>query len=203
MGLGGLARTMNKSHFRITKTEVMAKGWSSLSRLTVDATMRDGRKLELKREVADHDHGAAILPVDVKRGTCLLVRQWRAGAAFNGDNAFLIEACAGLLDADDPIGCARREAFEELGTQVNDISHVSDCYSSPGAVSEKISLYLGHYSSQDRVAPGGGLLEEGEDIEVLEMPFEEAYSMIAAGTITDAKTIILLQYIKIQMITSL
>ena len=80
MGLGGLARAMNKSHFRITKTEVMAKGWSSLSRLTVDATMRDGRKVELKREVADHGHGAAILPIDVKRGTCLLVRQWRAGS---------------------------------------------------------------------------------------------------------------------------
>ena len=197
MAYGALARAMNKSHFRITKTEIMAKGWSSLSLLTVDATMRDGRKVELKREVADHGHGAAILPIDQKRGTCLLVKQWRAGAAFNGDEGFLIEACAGLLDADDPVGCARREAFEELGTHVHEIRHVCDAYSSPGAFSEKISLFVGHYKPQDRVNAGGGLLEEGEDIEVLEMPIDQAYDMIATGGITDAKTIILLQHVKL------
>ena len=197
MAYGALARAMNKSHFRITKTEIMAKGWSSLSLLTVAATMRDGRKVELKREVADHGHGAAILPIDKKRGTCLLVRQWRAGAAFNGDEGFLIEACAGLLDADDPVGCARREAFEELGTHVHEIRHVCDAYSSPGAFSEKISLFVGHYKPQDRVNAGGGLLEEGEDIEVLEMPIDQAYDMIATGGITDAKTIILLQHVKL------
>jgi nudix-type nucleoside diphosphatase (YffH/AdpP family) len=189
---------MNKSQFRITKTEIMAKGWSSLSRLTVEATMRDGREVELKREVADHGPGAAILAVDPKRGTCLLVRQWRAGAAFNGEDGFIIEACAGLLDADHPEECVRREALEELGTHVSDIRHVCDCYSSPGAVSEKLSLFVGAYSANDRVNAGGGLLEEGEDIEVLEMSIDEAYGLIASGGIVDAKTIILLQYVKLQ-----
>jgi nudix-type nucleoside diphosphatase (YffH/AdpP family) len=189
---------MNKSQFRITKTENMAKGWSSLSRLTVDARMRDGRMLELKREVADHGPGAAILALDPKRGTCLLVRQWRAGAAFNGEDGFLIEACAGLLDADHPEECVRREALEELGTRLHDIRHVCDCYSSPGAVSEKLSLFVGIYAANDRVNEGGGLLEEGEDIEVLEMPIDKAYGLIASGGIVDAKTIILLQHVKLQ-----
>jgi nudix-type nucleoside diphosphatase (YffH/AdpP family) len=189
---------MNKSQFRITKTEIMAKGWSSLSRLTVEATMRDGREVELKREVADHGPGAAILAVDPTRGTCLLVQQWRAGAAFNGEDGFIIEACAGLLDADHPEECVRREALEELGTHVSDIRHVCDCYSSPGAVSEKLSLFVGTYSANDRVNAGGGLLEEGEDIEVLEMSIDEAYGLIASGGIVDAKTIILLQYVKLQ-----
>ena len=172
----------------------MAKGWSSLSKLEVTATMMDGRKVELEREVADHGHGAAILPIDPMRGTCLLVRQWRAGAAFNGDEGFLIEACAGLLDADDPKGCVKREAMEELGTRVRNIKHVFDCYSSPGAVSEKITLFIGTYNQKDRIHAGGGLIAEGEDIEVLEMSLLAAYGLIATGGIVDAKTIILLQY---------
>lgn len=194
---------MNKSHFRITKTEIMAKGWSSLSKLTVAAEMRNGHKTTLLREVADHGHGAAILAVDLERGTCLLVRQWRAGAAFADHDGFLIEACAGLLDADDPEGCVRREALEELGTHVHNIRHICDCFSSPGAVSEKINLFIGHYGEDDRMSEGGGLLDEGEDIEVLEMPIDEAYEMIASGGITDAKTIILLQHVKLQLITGL
>ncbi len=181
----------------------MAKGWSSLSKLTVEATMRDGRHVTLTREVADHGPGATILPIDRTRQTCLLVRQWRAGVAFTGEDGFLIEACAGLLDADDPIGCARREAFEELGTHVHNIQHVCDFFSSPGAVSEKINCFLGDYELADRVNAGGGLLEEGEDIEVLEIPIDEAYDMIASGGIIDAKTIILLQHVKLQAITRL
>lgn len=181
----------------------MAKGWSSLSRLTIEAAISDGRKMELIREVADHGHGAAILPIDLVHGTCLLVRQWRAGAAFTGHNGFLIEACAGLLDADDPEGCVRREALEELGTHVHDIRHVCECFSSPGALSEKISLFTGHYAAGDRVSDGGGLLEEGEDIEVIEMPIDEAFDLIASAGIIDAKTIILLQHVKLQSITRL
>jgi GDP-mannose pyrophosphatase NudK len=200
MALAGLARAMNKSQFRITKTEIIAKAWSTLWAVQVDATMRDGRGVELKREVSDHGHGAAILAVDPKRGTCLLVRQWRVGVAFNGEDGFLIEACAGLLDADQPEECARREALEELGTNLHDIQHVCDSYASPGAVSEKLSLFVGSYSEQDRVNAGGGLMEEGEDIEVLEMPIDEAYGLIATGGIIDAKTIILLQHVKLQNI---
>jgi GDP-mannose pyrophosphatase NudK len=198
MAWGGVARAMNQSQFRITKSEIIAKAWSTLWAIEVDATMRDGRRVELKREVSDHGHGAAILAVDPKRQTCLLVRQWRVGVAFNGEDGFLIEVCAGLLDGDHPSECVRREAFEELGTHVSDIRHICDSYASPGAVSEKLSLFIGTYSEKDRVNAGGGLVEEGEDIEVLEMPIDQAYGMIATGEITDAKTIILLQHVKLQ-----
>lgn len=172
----------------------MAKGWSSLSQLKVSGTRQDGRAVELLREVADHGHGATILPIDSARGLCLLVRQWRAGAASTGHDGWLIETCAGLLDADDPLECARREALEELGTRVHNITHAGDCFSSPGAVSERISMFMATYSASDRIEAGGGVQDEDEDIEILEMPLAEAYAMIASGEIVDAKTIILLQH---------
>ena len=185
---------MSIGTYKITTRNLMAKGWSSLWQIKVDARLRNGTQVELDREVADHGHGAAILPIDQQRGTVLLVRQWRAGAAFTGHQGWLIEACAGLLDADDPMGCARREAFEELGTNVHNIKHLCDCFSSPGAVSEKISLFIADYQVADRVNPGGGLDAEHEDIEVIEMPLQDAYGLIANGGIMDAKTIILLQH---------
>ncbi len=185
---------MGKFTYRIVTTDIMAKGWSSLSKLHVEAKDAHGNTALLPREVADHGPGAAILPMDRQRGLCLLVKQWRAGAAFTGHHGWLIEACAGLLDADDPLGCARREAFEELGTHVHAITHVADCFTSPGAVSERISLFVANYTAVDRVGPGGGLTEEHEDIEVIEMALPEAYALIATGEICDAKTIILLQH---------
>jgi nudix-type nucleoside diphosphatase (YffH/AdpP family) len=185
---------MDNGRYRIISSEIMAKGWSSLSRLLVHGTRRDGRKVELLREVADHGHGAAILPIDPTRGTCLLVRQWRAGAASTGHEGWLIEACAGLLDADHPEECVRREALEELGVRVHDIAHVCDCFSSPGAVAERLSLFMGRYGAEDQLHDGGGLHAEDEDIEVLELPLKVAFAMIATGDIQDAKTIILLQH---------
>jgi GDP-mannose pyrophosphatase NudK len=185
---------MSNFKYRIVGSEIMAKGWSSLSRLQVEATGADGGTITLLREVADHGHGACILPIDPVRGVCLLVRQWRAGAAFSGHDGWLIEACAGLLDADDPVGCATREAMEELGCVVHNVRLVCDIFSSPGAVSERVSLFVGEYSAADRIHAGGGLASEHEDIEVLEMPLLTAYGMIATGEICDAKTIVLLQH---------
>jgi nudix-type nucleoside diphosphatase (YffH/AdpP family) len=190
---------MEKFSYRIIKRELMAKGWSSLYRLSVEATDKaTGTRKILLREVSDHGHGAAILPIDRKRGMCFLVRQWRAGASFAGAEEPLLEACAGLLDADDPAGCVRREAEEELGLHVRNIRHVCDCYSSPGALSERLSLFLGDYGPQDRFGPGGGLDHEHEDIVVVELPLAEAFGLIAQGKIVDAKTIILLQHAMLQ-----
>jgi nudix-type nucleoside diphosphatase (YffH/AdpP family) len=191
--------SMLKFNYRIIASELMAKGWSSLHRLSVEATdIATGAKTILLREVSDHGHGAAILPIDKKRGMCFLVRQWRAGAAFAGSTQSLLEACAGLLDADDPVRCVTREAAEELGLHVKNIRHVCDCYASPGALSERLSLFLADYAPEDRFGPGGGLAAEHEDIEVIEMPLAEAFAMIASGGIIDAKTIILLQHAMLQ-----
>ncbi|MEO6607302.1 MAG: NUDIX domain-containing protein [Aestuariivirga sp.] len=190
---------MQKFIYRIIKSELMAKGWSTLNRLSVEATeVSSGAKKILLREVSDHGHGAAILPINRKTGMCFLVRQWRAGSAFAGVSEPLLEAAAGLLDADDPISCAKREAAEELGLHVRNIRHICDCFASPGAFSERLSLFVADYSAEDRFGPGGGLAVEHEDIEVVEMPLEEAFAMIATGGIIDAKTIILLQHAMLQ-----
>lgn len=185
---------MAKYSYRILRREIMAKGWSSLSRMEVEATAADGEKISLLREVADHGDGASVLPIDHERQTVLLVRQWRAGVAYAGNEPFLIEACAGLLDQDDPVGCVEREAWEELGTKISNITHVSDCYPSPGAVAETVSLFVARYTLADRIGSGGGLDREHEDIEVLELPLQQAFGMIASGEIRDAKTILLLQH---------
>jgi GDP-mannose pyrophosphatase NudK len=185
---------MEKSTYKIIATEIMAKGWSQLVRLKISASQQGRAAIVLDREVADHGHGASILPVDRARGTVLLVRQWRAGAAFTGHDGWLIEACAGLLDADDPMGCAKREAFEEMGVEVRNVQHVCDCFASPGAFSEKLSLFIAEYSPEDRTEQGGGLASEHEDIEVLEMSLADAHGLIKSGGIIDAKTIILLQH---------
>src|SRR3982751_38638 len=109
---------MAKFTYRILKRELMAKGWSTLTRLMVEAKGEDGSIRLLPREVSDHGDGASVLPVDSERGLVLLVRQWRAGAAFGGHDPWIIEACAGLLDGDAPEACVRREAMEEMGVAI-------------------------------------------------------------------------------------
>ena len=188
---------MAKFTYRIASREIMAKGWSTLTRLMVEAKDKGGNTQMLPREVSDHGHGASVLPVDRKRGMLMLVKQWRAGAAFGGFDPWIIEACAGLLDADDPETCVRREAVEELGLRIHNVRHVIDCFPSPGALSERLSLFIADYSAADRIHKGGGLDNEHEDIEVLEMPITDAFELLAKGGITDLKTIVLLQYLQL------
>jgi nudix-type nucleoside diphosphatase (YffH/AdpP family) len=178
----------------ILKSEVIAKFWSTLTKVTLNYTRRDGRSEILLREVNDHGAAAAVLAYDPSRKTVLLVKQMRIAAYVVGYTHDMIEVCAGLLDGDDAETCALREAEEELGFRLHDLKHVSDTFVSPGALTERVSLFIGCYSPVDRIGGGGGVLDEGEDIEVIEMSLVEAYGMIATGGIIDAKTIILLQH---------
>jgi nudix-type nucleoside diphosphatase (YffH/AdpP family) len=138
-----------------------------------------------------------VLPYDPARGTVLLVRQFRLPAHLAGRTDPLIEVCAGKLDADDPETCARREAEEELGYRLGPLERAFEAFMSPGAVTERISFFLAPYSAADRVSAGGGHESEGEDIEVLELAFDEALAMVGRGQIVDAKTILLLQHLKL------
>ena len=186
---------MDKSYnVEILAQEVIAKFWSSLSKVTLKYTRRDGRSEVLVREVNDHGHAAAVLALDPERKTVLLVKQMRIAAHVAGYADAMIEACAGLLDGDDARTCATREAEEELGIHVRDLREVADVFMSPGALTERVSLFIGTYSPEDRATIGGGVATEGEDIEVIELPLKTAYGMIASGEIVDAKTIILLQH---------
>lgn len=184
-----------RDRVRIESEELLARNWGTLKVTTFSFRRSSGEWQTQRRETYDCGHGAAILPYDPARGTVLLIRQFRFPAFANGESGFLVEVPAGKLDADNPEACARKEAEEETGFAVTDVRQVAEAYASPGSVMEKLSLFVARYGAESRVAAGGGLIEEGEDIELLELPFPEALSMIGTGEIADAKTIILLQHL--------
>lgn len=177
----------------IEAAELVYSGWAKLTRYTLDIERHDGSMMRAVREIHDHGHGAAVLPFDAERGNVLLVRQFRLPPHLAGANGMMIEACAGLLDGDAPQACARREAEEELGYRVHDLTSAGRIWGSPGAINESIWLFHAAYSAADRIGKGGGKEGEDEDIEILEMRLEDAMKLVAAGEIADAKTIILLQ----------
>lgn len=170
------------------------KGFVHLEKLVFDQRMSDGRLVRIDREVHDHGSAAAILLYDPARDSVVLVRQFRPGAYVNGDPAFMLEVPAGLLDDDDAPDAIRREAMEETGYQVEQVRFLFDMYASPGTLAEKVSLFFALAHAENRQGAGGGLETEGEDIEVIDVPLTDAFGMIASGEITDAKTIILLQW---------
>ncbi len=188
---------MAEPTLRILKVEVLSDDWAVLKKTTLDYLRRDGTWSKQVRQTFDRGDGAAVLPFDAERGTVLLVRQFRYPAYVHGHREPLIEVCAGVLDADDPETCARKEAEEELGYRLGALTKVFDCFMSPGAVTERLSLFIAPYSPDDRFSEGGGHASEGEDIEVLEMTLDQALAMVAAGEIIDAKTVMLLQHAKL------
>ncbi len=182
---------------RILKAEVLADDWARLTKYTIDYRRRDGVRETQVRQVYDRGNGAAILPYDPGRGSVLLVRQFRMPVYLNAASGWLIEACAGRLDDLDAEAAIRREVEEELGYRLGAVTRVFDVFMSPGSVSERVALFTAQYSAADRISAGGGAEDEGEDIEVLEIPLDEALAMMASGAIRDAKTIVLLQQVKL------
>ncbi|MFD1746128.1 NUDIX domain-containing protein [Rhizobium helianthi] len=178
----------------IIEDRVLSDNWYHLNKVTFDYTSRKGKTARLSREVYDRGNGATILLHDPERDVVVLVRQFRMPAFKNGSNGFLIEAPAGLLDGDHPEEAIRREAIEETGYQVRDVRFLFKSYMSPGAVTEVLHFFAATIDTSDRVADGGGLDEEHEDIEILEIPLDQALSMIETGEICDGKTIMLLQW---------
>ncbi|HZP20505.1 MAG TPA: NUDIX domain-containing protein [Bauldia sp.] len=184
------------SPIRILSEELLANGWAKVKRVTFDLVRRDGTTARLAREVASFGDGAAVLPYDAERGTVLLARQFRLPAMLAGaGDGMTIEAAAGLLDGDEPEACARRELEEELGYRVTGLKRVLSVLTSPGAVAERLYLFTASYTPADRLTAGGGHAEEGEDIEVLEMPLDQAYAMVGDGRIADAKSVILILHL--------
>lgn len=182
----------------ILDTKVLSDDWARLTKYTIDYRRRDGRWERQIRQVYDRGHGAAILPYDPQRATVLLVRQFRMPAYLTGHPEPLIEVCAGLLDEHDPETAIAKEAEEELGYHLKNARRIFAPYMSPGSVSERLFHFIAEYSPADRVSKGGGALHEGEDIEVLEIKMDEALAMIEDERIIDAKTILLLQYVRLK-----
>ena len=184
----------------IQKTELLSDNWYLLNKVTFDYKMGDQDSETQVREVYDRGNGAVILLYNSTNKTVVLTRQFRLPTYLNGNTSgMVIEACAGLLDAENPEECIIRETEEETGYRLSSVKKVFQSYMSPGSVTEILHFFIGEYQPNMKVSDGGGLAEEHENIEVLEYPFQEAYQMIASGEIIDAKTIMLLQYAKINL----
>jgi len=187
---------------RIRDVRVLSDDWYVLKKTTFDYLRTDGSWQTLSRETYDRGNGAVILLYNREKKTVILTRQFRFPAFVNGlANGMLIEACAGLLEADHAEACIRKEAEEETGYRVDRAQKVFEAYMSPGSVTEKLYFYVAEYSPESRASAGGGKKSDGEDIEVLELALEKAVHMIQTGEISDGKTIMLLQYAKLNRIT--
>jgi nudix-type nucleoside diphosphatase (YffH/AdpP family) len=182
---------------RILKTEVLSDDRFVLKKTTFEYQRADGSWQTLTRETYDRGNGAVILPYDPRRKTVLLTRQFRFPAYVNDHPGMLVEACAGLLDARDPVTAIQAEVEEETGYHLRDVKKIFEVFMSPGSVTEKLYFFVAEYDASAKIAEGGGNLAEGEDIGVLELDFERALSMIDTGDIADGKTIMLLQYAKL------
>jgi nudix-type nucleoside diphosphatase (YffH/AdpP family) len=179
---------------RVKDIKVLSDNWYVLRKATFDWLRNDGTWQEQAREAYDRGNGVAILLYDEARRTVILIRQFRYPAFSNGYDDLLIEVPAGLLDEADPEARIRAEVEEETGFVVRDVEKVFEAFMSPGSVTEILHFFTGRYVPADKTFDGGGHPDEGEDIEVLEVPFDEAMAMIADGRIRDAKSIMLLQH---------
>jgi nudix-type nucleoside diphosphatase (YffH/AdpP family) len=191
------------NEIKILKKEVLSDNWYTLNKITFEATKQDGSVLQLSREAYDRGNGATILLYHAGNKTVILTRQFRMPTYINGnESGLLVECCAGLLDKNNAEDCIRRETEEETGYQITNVKKVFEAYMSPGSVTEILHFFIAEYTNDMKVGDGGGLEEENENIEVLELPFTEALQMIRTGEIRDAKTIMLLQYAQINNLIS-
>lgn len=186
---------------KIVKTEVLSDNWYILRKITYEYQKKDGSIQTQTREAYDRGNGATILLYNKVQRTVILTRQFRLPTYVNGNaSGMLIEACAGLLDKDNPEDCIRRETEEETGYKIKDVQKIFEAYMSPGSVTEILYFFVAEYEKSMKVNEGGGVAHEEENIEVLELPLEHAMNMISTGEIKDGKTIMLLQYIKLHQL---
>ncbi|AZB26606.1 GDP-mannose pyrophosphatase NudK [Chryseobacterium bernardetii] len=190
---------MQNPDITILKTDILSNNWYTLNKVTFTVRKKDGTTEIQSREAYDRGNGAVILLYNKISNTVILTRQFRLPTYINGNTSgMLIEACAGLLDNDNPEDCIKRETEEETGYKISKVEKVFEAYMSPGSVTEILYFFVAEYSSDMKINDGGGLEEEGEQIEVLELSFNEALTMIDTGEIKDAKTIMLLQHLRIK-----
>lgn len=181
--------------YKITEAQTLSNEWGKLQKIRFETSHTNGETRQHKAELYDVGNGVAVLLYNAARRTVLLIRQFRLAVVRNGNpDGLLTEVCAGKIDdlsADETIV---KEIREETGYEISDVKHIMSVFPSPGSFTERLELYVAEYSPEQKAEAGGGLEEEGEDIEVMEIPLDQALAMIKDGRIRDTKTIILLQY---------
>jgi nudix-type nucleoside diphosphatase (YffH/AdpP family) len=179
---------------RVHNVRLLSDNHYTLKSTTFEWRRAGGEWQTQARESYDRGNAATLLPYNLAQRTVVLVRQFRYPAYVNGYDDLLIEAAAGMLDNETPEIRIRAEVEEETGYRLGEVRKIFEAFMSPGAVTEKIHFFVAEYESDMRIGSGGGLASEGEDIEVLELPIDQALAMMGDGRIVDAKTIMLLQY---------
>jgi nudix-type nucleoside diphosphatase (YffH/AdpP family) len=187
---------MAEERIRIVGEKILSDDYYTLKKVKYEQRRQDGGWQEQEREVYDAASGAAVLLYNRERRTVVLTRQFRLGAKLNGSDGFLLEAAAGVLDGAAPEERVKLEAREETGYEIERVEPVMQLYPSPGSLTERIHLFAAEYDPARRCGPGGGKADEGEDIEVVEMDFDDALAMIETGDIADAKTVLLLLHLE-------
>ncbi|KIQ00641.1 GDP-mannose pyrophosphatase [Agrobacterium tumefaciens] len=187
---------------RVENETLLSDDWYTLKKTVFSFRRSDGTWQKQSRETYDRGNGAVILLYSLDSRNVILTRQFRFPAFVNGHDDLLIEAPAGLLDNADPEARIRAEAEEETGFRIRDVRQVFDAFMSPGSVTERLFFVVGQYDGCDRVSEGGGNIDEGEDISVLEVTIDEAMKMVKAGEIRDGKTIMLLQHAALYLFSS-
>lgn len=192
---------MQPDPIEIQKSEILSDDWYTLRKITYNSLQKDGSWKTQSREAYDRGNGATILLYNLDSKTVILTKQFRLPTFINGNSTgLLIESCAGLLDQDNAEECIKRETEEETGYKISQVKRIFEAYMSPGSVTEMLHFFIAEYDSNMKVSEGGGLAHEQEDIEVLELLFDVALSMIDTGEIKDGKTIMLLQYLRLKNI---
>ncbi len=189
-----------RAEVRIHDSITLSDDWYTLKKYTFDVRRRNGEWQRQNREAYDRGNGATILLYNREKRTVILTRQFRFPVYINGHDGYLIETAAGLLDNMAPEKRIRAEAEEETGYQIDHVEKVFEAFMSPGSVTEKLYFYIAEYLPDDRTGEGGGIEAEGEDIEVLEWPIEQALQAIDDGLIVDGKTIMLLYHVALKKI---
>jgi len=186
---------------RNVKKDLLSDNWYTLNKYSYDYQKATGEWERQEREAYDRGNGATILLYNAEKQSVILTRQFRLPTFVNGNaDGMMVETCAGLLDENNAEDCIRKETEEETGYKIDKVTKIFEAYMSPGSVTEVLYFFVAEYSDAMKVSEGGGLEHEQEDIEVLEIQFDDAYAMIASGEIRDAKTIMLLQYAKINQL---
>lgn len=190
-------------NIRNMEARLLSRSWTTLQSFTYELEVAPGKWQAQKREAYDRGNGVCALLYDPDRRKVLLARQFRLPTYLNGnEEGDLIEVCAGKLSpGEDPLSGIEREVEEELGHRGLRFEKVFETYMSPGSVTEKIFFYLAQYSLISKTSAGGGLETEQENIDVLELEYEEAFRMIREGQIRDAKTIILIQHLQLKLLS--
>ncbi len=194
------SRTRTSSdRVRVHSRSVLSDGWATLEQVVFDYQRNDGRWQEQHREIYHRGHGAAILLYNRNKRTIVLTRQFRFPAWTLGGDGLLFEVPAGIIEEGNAEATIQAETEQETGFLIGPPAFLFKAYATPGSVTEQLFYFAAEYDDKLRSGKGGGIEEEGEDIEVLEIELAQAVDWIASGEIMDAKTIILIQYAQLHI----